>query len=259
MNKKVALALEGGGAKGSYQVGAVKALIELGYSFEAIVGTSIGSINGAMIASGNIDKLEDIWLNSNMGDIIEDGEVMEALLNFKIPSDAVKFFVDSIKSKGIDTTPLRQLLEKNIDEDYLRRQNAVFGLTTVAIRDYKFIPVQVFLDEIPNGELIDYIMASSCIPGFKPVIIDGATMVDGGIFDNLPVNMLLKKGYKDIIAIKLNRIARLQPVKKADQKYIRYIDSKIGLGGILKVDPERAAKNIELGRKDVLEFFSIKR
>ena len=50
------LILAGGGAKGAYQIGAWKALIELGIQIEAIAGTSIGAINGAFIAQGDFDK-----------------------------------------------------------------------------------------------------------------------------------------------------------------------------------------------------------
>ncbi|RVU55577.1 patatin-like phospholipase family protein [Anaerosphaera multitolerans] len=55
------LVLEGGGAKGAYQIGAYFALKELGYEFEAVVGTSIGSINGALIVMGEADKALKLW------------------------------------------------------------------------------------------------------------------------------------------------------------------------------------------------------
>ena len=55
------LILAGGGAKGAYQIGAWKALIELGIQIEAIAGTSIGAINGAFIAQGDFDKALTVW------------------------------------------------------------------------------------------------------------------------------------------------------------------------------------------------------
>ena len=55
------LALEGGGARGSYQIGAYKALVESGFRFSSIVGTSIGAINAAVICSGGLELLEGIW------------------------------------------------------------------------------------------------------------------------------------------------------------------------------------------------------
>ena len=56
------LALEGGGAKGAYQAGALKAIEECGFEIGAIVGTSIGSFNGAMFAQGDFEKLYDFSL-----------------------------------------------------------------------------------------------------------------------------------------------------------------------------------------------------
>ena len=58
-----ALVLEGGGAKGSYQIGACKALKELGIDFVAVAGTSIGALNGAMVVQDQLDKAYEIWYN----------------------------------------------------------------------------------------------------------------------------------------------------------------------------------------------------
>ena len=57
------LVLEGGGAKGSYQAGAIKALYEKGYKFDGVMGTSIGAINGAFVAQGTEEKCFDFWEN----------------------------------------------------------------------------------------------------------------------------------------------------------------------------------------------------
>ena len=59
------LVLEGGGTKGAYQLGAYKALKELGREFDGIVGTSIGALNAAFIIQGDYDLMEDIWLNQD--------------------------------------------------------------------------------------------------------------------------------------------------------------------------------------------------
>ena len=60
MSKK-ALVLGGGGAKGSYQMGAWKAFIELGKTWDIITGTSIGSLNGAVMVEGDFDRAEKLW------------------------------------------------------------------------------------------------------------------------------------------------------------------------------------------------------
>ena len=55
------LALEGGGAKGAFHVGALDAFFERGYRFDMIMGTSIGALNGAMVAEGEFDTLKRLW------------------------------------------------------------------------------------------------------------------------------------------------------------------------------------------------------
>ena len=60
---KKGLVLEGGGTKGAYQIGAFKALRDLGIQFTGIAGSSIGALNGAFIAQGDLEAMEDIWIN----------------------------------------------------------------------------------------------------------------------------------------------------------------------------------------------------
>ena len=58
-----AIALCGGGAKGAYEIGAIKALTELGVSFDIVTGTSIGAVTGAMIVKADFDNLYHLWDN----------------------------------------------------------------------------------------------------------------------------------------------------------------------------------------------------
>ena len=60
-NKEYGLVLEGGGAKGAYQIGAWKALKEAGIHVKGIAGTSVGALNGALIAMDDFEKAERIW------------------------------------------------------------------------------------------------------------------------------------------------------------------------------------------------------
>lgn len=67
---KKGLVLEGGGAKGAFQCGAIKALYDNGYTFDGVAGTSIGAINAAILAQdGNYQTLYDMWMNVSASDI----------------------------------------------------------------------------------------------------------------------------------------------------------------------------------------------
>ena len=69
------LVLEGGGARGAYQMGVFKSLHEHGYSFDGFVGTSIGSINAAMLAQGDFEKALELWENISMEQVFHEDEL----------------------------------------------------------------------------------------------------------------------------------------------------------------------------------------
>ena len=114
--KRYSLVLEGGGAKGAYQVGAIKALKENGYEFDTIVGTSIGALNAAFICQGDIDKLDELWHTLSFQDLMDiNNELGESLVNFNLTSEivneAAKKAINAFKAKGIDTKTIRNILE----------------------------------------------------------------------------------------------------------------------------------------------------
>ena len=66
------LALEGGGAKGAYEIGAYRALTELGYHFDVICGVSIGAINAALLAQGDCEKAAEFWETTANDDLFSE-------------------------------------------------------------------------------------------------------------------------------------------------------------------------------------------
>ena len=81
-NISYALALEGGGAKGAYQIGVWKALRQAGIRVTAVAGSSVGSLNGALITMGDLDKAEELWKNIRYSQIMDvDDEAMHELFN----------------------------------------------------------------------------------------------------------------------------------------------------------------------------------
>ena len=61
LSKEYGLVLEGGGAKGAYQIGAWKALKEAGVKIKGVAGTSVGALNGALICMGDLEQAEKLW------------------------------------------------------------------------------------------------------------------------------------------------------------------------------------------------------
>jgi len=246
------LVLEGGGAKGAYQVGAVKALVEMGYEFSAIAGTSIGAINGAFIVSGQLDFIYSIWEAGEINRVIKtDKEVLQKILDFDFKGENISrifdYIIKIINNGGLDITPLRQLLEEHIDEEALRKNPVDFGLVTVSFTDFQ--PLEVFIEEIPEGKLIDYLIASASLPIFKLKKIDGKSYLDGGFYNNIPITLMTRKNIKDIIVIETEGIGRKRKVKEEDLNIIRIHPSR-KIARTIEVDPNIMKRNVKLGYLD---------
>ena len=168
-----ALVLAGGGARGSYQVGVWRALIELGWRPQIITGTSVGSLNGAMFALDLYETARDMWLTIRSQDVMELPEQNADL------SELHAFLRDVVRQGGMDVSPLEEIVERVLDEDALRASPIRLGLVTVEQRGLK--PRELTLDEIPAGKVKDYLMASAaCFPALRAREIDGVKFLDGG-------------------------------------------------------------------------------
>jgi NTE family protein len=248
------IAFEGGGARGAYQVGVWKAFDELGMQFDGITGTSVGAINGALMIQGDLDKALTMWSEIDPAQIFASENIQEekpGLLD-RLPGNLAGFmriFHSSIQSKGIDITPLKELLHEHISEERIRASGKDFGLVTVSVSD--MTPKEVFLDEIPPGQLVDYIIASSSLPVFQSQRVEGKRYLDGAFYDRLPINMLLKKGYDEVIAVSIGGLGVRRRTRKT-KAAITYIEPAESLGNVLEFDTERIRYNIQLGYYDTL-------
>lgn len=258
---KYSLVLEGGGAKGAYQIGVVKALREAGFEFDVITGTSIGAINAAYLAQGKFDEAYKLWKTLSFSEIFDiDGEHIENAMNAKLSLDTIKYLSkklgQTIKEKGIDTTKMRKIMESTINEEELRKSDIRFGLVTVCLSDVK--PQELFIEDIPEGKLIDYLMATSNLPVFQRARIDDKSYLDGGAWDACPINMLEKSGYNNIIAIrvfkKTSRIRNYRDIIKRRNADIYMIQPFDTLPSILNFDSKNLNYLLKLGYYDGLRF-----
>ena len=253
------LVLEGGGAKGAYQIGVWKALRELNIEINAVTGTSIGAINGAFIVLDLFDEIYDIWYNVEPDFGIEgDREILNKLIDFNFDIDSnefkkiMKYLHKTVKYGGLNITPLKNILKKYIDEDKLRNSKIDYGLVTFSLSDLK--SKELFKDEIPKGKLRDYIFASANLPIFKLDKIEDKIYIDGGFYDNLPIGLMAKKGYKKIIVVKQQGFGIVQPVKEKGLD-ITYITPSGNTGKTLEFKKETARNNINMGYYDTLRVF----
>lgn len=188
------LVLEGGGAKGSYQLGAYMALQEKDRDIRLVVGSSIGALNGAFIVQKKTDVLAKIWTRMSF-----DGgrELMEAMDRIKKVHDPLTLAKTARAMSRADIRPLKEMIHRHVDEEAIRASEMDYGLVVYSVTEAK--TKFLYLEDIPRGELPAYILASCCYPIFPPIKIGGNLYVDGGIGNNMPYEMVLARGMTPII------------------------------------------------------------
>ena len=257
---KKGLVLEGGGTKGAYQIGAYKALRDLGIKFTGIAGTSIGALNGALIIQDDDKVMDDVWINYDYKSFMNiDEDTYERYKNIEMKAKNFHDVVDLInkarKNNGIDISPLRKLLQEKIDEDKIRQSNIDFGITT-AYWDGKIFPKLLYTEDIPKGKLADYLIASASLPIFQLDKLDDKLYLDGMFSDNIPINMLAQKGYNDIVVIRLvNDSIGKKIINKYKDLNLKLIVPSQDLGGSLNKDKEHIETNVKLGYLDTMKAY----
>lgn len=248
------VALEGGGAKGAYHIGAIKAIIENGCKIDGVVGTSIGAFNAALVAQNDFEKAYEIWNNMQPSTLfnIEDNK-METINKSGFTKESLRYLSEKAKeiimNRGIDTSKLRTVVDSLVFEEEIRKSEVDFGMVTVSISD--LTPLEILKDDIPQGKLNDYIMASANLPLFKSQPIDNKYYIDGGIYNNCPINLLADKGYTNVIAVRTSQKEKLQQVKCGNCNVINIIPSE-DLGGTLIFDNDLIKRNIKMGYYDTI-------
>lgn len=253
----IGLSLEGGGARGAYQAGAARAFKEKGIEFKGITGTSIGSVNGALIAQGEIDELCSIWENITLEKVFKmTKEEFNELRTFDMDLGklAIKLrkAANIIKDGGIDISMAQKILDENIDEEKIRSRGVDLGIVTFSLTDMK--PVEIFIQDIPQGELKNYLLASSALPYFKLDRFHGIKYLDGGVYNALPTDLLINKGYKEIWEIRLNSIGRKKTLDLEGKDItINFVEPKETLSDYLDFSNETAKKQLRMGYYDTLK------
>lgn len=253
------LVLEGGGARGAYHIGVYKAIKEMNIKIGGVVGTSIGAINGAMIVQDDYDKCYELWNDISYSMLFDTNEEdINKLKDLSLSKEDLSFLGEKLKKfisdRGLDITPAKEVLDKYIDEEKIRNSGMDFGVVTVNVTELKSL--EIYIEDIPKGELKKYLLASSYLPFFKLERLDGSIYLDGAFYDNLPFKMLLNKGYKDLILVRTHApgLTRRIDLKDIDANVI-VISPTDDIGKTYTYESELSRKNIKLGYYDGLRAF----
>lgn len=255
-SKTYAIALEGGGAKGGYEIGVWQALDEAGIKYNAVSGTSVGALNGGLMAMRDLPRAIDAWNNMKLGKVIELDEEQEENLsrafNGDIGLDDVQRLIpealEIIKNRGLDVAPLRAWVREVVDAKAIKESDVELYIATVSITDRKAVEVKV--NDLPEDQICDMLLASAYHPTFKLEKLGGKFYTDGGFVDTLPLHALVTNGYKDIIAVRIPGIGHNRRFKMPDDVNVTYIATNADLGGVLNFDAEQSRRDMAIGYLD---------
>lgn len=256
-SKTYAACLEGGGARGSYQVGAWRALWENGVKFNAVAGSSVGALNGAMMAMDDLTLAEDLWNDMRFSRVMDvDDSVMDKLMKGKFSGLDLKHlssgFKKIVKEGGFDVTPLRNLIGETVDVDKIKNSDIELFICTHSLTDRKGLELRA--KELTDEELRDMLLASAYFPAFKHEMLQGKMFTDGGVSNVLPLSPLIKAGYKNIITIRLFGLGIEKRVKIPKNTSVAEIAPTRDLGNMLNFNPVSCQKNYRLGYFDAMRM-----
>lgn len=261
---KTGLVLGGGGSRGAYEIGVWQALRELGIGIDVVTGTSVGAINGALVCQGSFDLAVDLWreLETHMVfDVGEEKKISDHFdFNFNIagmPVDQLNAYAKEILTRGgADVTGLKKMLNQHLEEENIRQSPVEYGL--VAVEYPAMIPYNLKKQDIPAGQMSDFILASAaCFPAVKTVEIGDKKFIDGGYSDNLPIQLAMDLGAKRIIAVDLDAIGIKKIPKDVAAQHITVISSSWDLGNFLVFDKVNSRRILRLGYLDTMKQFQV--
>jgi NTE family protein len=176
-----AFVLSGGASLGAIQVGMLRALVDRDVRPDMIVGTSVGAVNGAFLASrgvttASVDELAALWLGMRRGNVFP-VEPLTGLLGFL-----------GARRNLVPVAALRRLVTRHTDHELL--EDLPIPLHVIACDVHTGEEVR-----LSAGPLADAVMASAAIPGvLPPVEWEGRLLMDGGVIDNTPISHALELG-----------------------------------------------------------------
>lgn len=255
LSKEYGIVLEGGGAKGAYQIGAWKALQEAGVKIKGIAGTSVGALNGALMCMGDLKNAQDVWENISYSRIMDvDDEKMSRLFNGEIGiAEALKEGIAIIVEGGVDISPLKELIAQYVDSEAILHSPIDLYILTFSVDEMKELDVDV--KELSPDLIPDFLLASAYIfPVFKNEKLHGKTYIDGGAINNVPLGSLIDRGYKDIIVIRIFGVGREKKVKISDETTVLKVEPRVNLGNMIDFDSKKSKRNMVIGYFDTMRM-----
>ncbi len=260
--KKLALVLAGGGSLGAYQVGAIEALEELGYTFDIVTGTSIGAMNASFVCNHQTHKLRKLWEDITPDQVMKDG--MNLSVREASKAKASTFNKDFRKwanvylqggKPGADISPLKEYIKNCLDIDACLKSDVRYGIVSTLFPSRKLVDID--MNKVSKEDFIPYLLCSAaCFPIFPVQVVHNVKYIDGFYNDNLPIRLAFSYGADEVIAIDM-RLFQLKPQHDFYLKLpnVTYIAPYIDFGSLMDFSQEVIRPNMKLGYFDVMKHY----
>lgn len=249
---KRAIVLSGGGSKGAYQIGVWKALKKLNITYDIVTGTSVGALNAALMVQKDYMRSLWLWYNIDFSKIFEQ-KITADYHTKEGKTKIIHTYLQAALDGGMAIDQLEHTVEHALNLKKLYKSPIDLGIVTVKLSTLK--PILLTKKEISPPQLKDYLIASaSCFPAFQKKKIGTEDYIDGGLYDNLPINLAISMGATEVIAVDLKEIGIKKTVKNKDIP-ITYISPNNDIGSFLIFDKNVARRCIHFGYNDTMKIF----
>lgn len=201
MTGPVAVVLGGGGVHGAVQVGMLRALLESGVRPDLVIGTSVGAVNGAVLAAlpaaDVADRLDGLWRSSEAALLFEGGPVRR---------------LRTLAGTGThlhSNAALRRALAVHLGSARIEDLPIRFQCCAASVER----AAEQWFD---RGPAVDAVLASAAVPGLlPPVAVEGEHYLDGGLVNSIPVGRAVELGARRIFVLQVGRIDQpLRPPRR---------------------------------------------
>jgi len=199
---RTAFVLGGGGLLGAVEVGMLRALLEAGIEPDVLLGTSVGALNGALVAAdpgpGVVDRLVALWESAAASkEVYGDNPVRQV-------TRAVRTGTHLHSAKPLRERLAGELGDRTFDDLVVEFQCCAASIERAS--EHWFT----------SGRVVDAVVASAAVPGLlRPAVVDGEHYLDGGIVNSIPVGRAVECGADRIFVLQVGRVDRpLRPPRK---------------------------------------------
>ncbi|MDN6470604.1 MAG: patatin-like phospholipase family protein [Tetragenococcus koreensis] len=248
-----ALVLSGGGARGAYQIGAWRALKELGITFELIAATSVGALNAALMMMNDEKKAQQLWYQISTEQILAFPKAAADNHSFhQLVRQLRSLSISALKEQGISARPLQELLRHTLDAKKWAEFPAQLFICTTRLRGLKEKVVAVG----PVKQSWEWLVASAAFfPAMQPIQIKGEDYIDGGYRNDFPMDVALSHGATECICMDAKGPGIRKKTTVPEDVANLTLRSPWSLGSFLIFDSKRSTINEQLGYLETMKYF----